>query len=298
MPEKTYYERWYEENGSVLNERRREKYAKDPGYRKRVLSRNSKSRQKIRRKAIEEKRAKVAAKKLRTDGSWKTVTRMEEVDGEEVEITYFSIGALAKILGKGISTVRVWEKQGILPETPHRSQKGDRLYTLQQVQTLQRKLRKAGRIEPAAAIRKKHRAPEPVTRKVRYEDGSVRATKLYQIGALASVVDRTSVWLKVLEKKKRLPETPLRKSSIGHRLYTVEMIEVVREAFRKHALHLRGNEMEWKIFREEILDGWSELGVENAQVIEVDDENKSNRRGKNSPGGGASRDANQAERVA
>jgi hypothetical protein len=296
--EQNYYQKWYEENGTGLNERRRDRYATDKAYRETVLERNSESRRRQRRQLIEEKRAKAAAKKLKTDGSWKVHTFIEKIDGREVEVTYFTIGALAKILGKGISTVRVWEKQGVFPETPHRSPKGDRIYTLEQVQSIRNNLRKVGRVESASNLKKKSNVPEPVIRLVRYDDGSTREVKLYQIGTLSAIVGKTVVWLKMLEKKRRLPKTPLVKSSLKHRLYTVEMIDVVRAAFATHGLHLRGNDLEWKLFRETVLDGWSRLGVEHAQVVEVDDENESDQPGGNSVGRGASGDDLRTERVA
>lgn len=296
--DQAYYKKWYEENGTGLNERRRERYAQDKAYRQSVLERNNESRRRNRRSLIEEKRAKAAAKKLKADGAWKVHTFIEKIDGREVEVTYFTIGALAKILGKGISTVRVWEKNGVFPETPHRSPKGDRIYTLEQVQKIRSNLRKAGRVESAAKLRKKSNIPEPVIRKVRFDDGTVRELKLYQIGTLSAIVGKTVVWLKMLEKKGRLPKTPLVKSSLNHRLYTVEMIDTVRGAFESHGLHLRGNDLEWKAFRETILDGWNRLGVEHAHVVGVDDENESNQPGGNSVGRGASRDDLRTERVA
>lgn len=281
-----------------MNERRRDRYATDKAYRETVLERNSESRRKHRRQLIEENRAKAAAKKLKTDGSWKVHTFIEKIDGRDVEVTYFTIGALAKILGKGISTIRVWEKQGVFPETPHRSPKGDRLYTLEQVQAIRNNLRKEGRVESAAKLKKNSNVPEPVIRKVQYDNGTVREVKLYQIGTLSAIVGKTVVWLKMLEKKGRLPKTPIVKSSLNHRLYTVEMIDVVRAAFESHGIHLRGNDLEWKAFRETILDGWEQLGVEHAQVVEVDDESESNQPGGNSVGRGASGDDLRTERVA
>lgn len=293
-----YYQKWYEENGTGLNERRRDRYATDKAYRKTVLERNSVSRRKQRRHLIEENRARAAAKKLKTEGAWKVHTVVEKIDGRDVEVTYFTIGALAKILGKGISTVRVWEKNGVVPETPHRSLKGDRLYTLEQVQKIRNKLRRAGRVDPSAKLKKKANVPEPVIRNVQFDDGTVRKVKLYQIGTLASIVGKTVVWLKMLEKKGRLPKTPIVKSSLNHRLYTVGMIDVVRAAFESHGLHLRGNDLEWKAFRETILDGWNQLGVEHAHVVEVDDEDEGNQPGGNSVGRGASGDDLRTERVA
>lgn len=63
-----------------------------------------------------------------------------------VEPEFFYIGALAKALGCSVQSIRLWESQGLLPNTPYRaprtakpmaagrSNKGRRLWTRQQIE--------------------------------------------------------------------------------------------------------------------------------------------------------------------
>lgn len=292
---KTYFQSWYKQNGADLNVQRRERYATDEGYRQGVLDRNGASRRRNRQKTLDEQRAKKAARRLKVGGSWKTTTQMVLVDGREVEVTFFTIGALAKVLGRAISTLRVWEGAGRLPATPHRSDKGDRLYTLDQVKEIRARLRREGRVEPSTKMPRK-KTPVPIIRPVRYADGTVVLTQLYTIGTLATVLGLTVVWLKTLESKGRLPRTTLTKSALKHRLYTAGMIEWAHQMFVNYSVHLRNNDAVWRELHGAILDGWEGMGVVDALVVEVTDEDQGNAEAANSSGGGAGRSSSGSKR--
>src|SRR5687767_3234985 len=110
MPDENYYQKWYEEHGGSLNKARRDRYASDPDYRTKILKRNRDARKKRRELTVEERRQLENAKRVAPSTAWKTVQQEIEINGKRVLATLFSIGALAKRLGKGISTVRVWER--------------------------------------------------------------------------------------------------------------------------------------------------------------------------------------------
>jgi DNA-binding transcriptional MerR regulator len=274
MSDENYYQRWYEQNGNSLNAARREKYASDPEYRSKILKRNRAARKKRREMTVEERRAIERAKHIAPAASWKTVQQEIDLNGRKVVATLFSIGALAKRLDRGISTVRVWERQGLLPETPYRSEKGDRLYTLDMVESIRRALWEAGKLTEADGKLREKKRPDAVVRWVRFADGREQYVPLYKFGVLAQAVQRTVVALAQMEKLGRLPETPLRASSLNYRLYTVEMIEIVAQAFRRRGGSIRARD-EWEEFHDEIEKEWMKLGVgKNAQVIGKENEDE------------------------
>jgi DNA-binding transcriptional MerR regulator len=254
-----YFQEWYEDNCDELNKRRRERYAEDPEYRKRVQRWNRDARARRRKEAEKEERKAKQAVKIQTSGAWKTV----EVEVDGVKVRMFTIGALAKATGKGISTIRVWERNGVLPETPYRSKKGDRLYTLEMVESIQAALRKAGKLN--IAVLKEKKQPAHVERKVYFKGKGPVRMRLYKVGTLAKAVNRTVVALTQMEKRGVLPKTPLVSSSLKYRLYTLDMIEVVQAAFDRRGGVVRGKS-EWEDFYDEIVDGWTRLGIMDARL--------------------------------
>lgn len=80
------------------------------------------------------------------------------VDGKKRE--FFYIGALAKAIGYSVQAIRLWEGQGLMPNTPYRSprtkapvaggrsDKGKRLWTREQIEGILRLAKKHGVILP------------------------------------------------------------------------------------------------------------------------------------------------------
>jgi hypothetical protein len=207
-----YFQGWYEENGDDWNERRRQRYAEDPEYRKKVRRWNKEARNRRKVEERKEKRAARKAMKIQPSGAWKTI----EVEVDGVKTRMFTIGALARVLGKGISTIRVWEKKGVLPETPHRSSKGDRLYTVEMVEAIQETLWRVGKLERTKEVVRKKKKPSYVVRKVKFKgQRKPQEVQLFKIGSLAKAVGRTVVALTQMEKRGVLPRTPLVASSLA-----------------------------------------------------------------------------------
>jgi DNA-binding transcriptional MerR regulator len=247
------------------NEKRRSRYAGDSEYREKVRGWNDSGR--LRAKAAERGAVKIRP----SSGSWKTV----EIEIDGVLTRVFTVGALARAIGKGVSTIRMWERNGVLPETPYRSSKGDRLYTLEMVEAVREAMRKSGKLKESLLTPKTK--PPFVVRKVRFSGAEPIEMRLYKVGSLAKAANRTVVALCLMEKRGVLPKTPLMASGLKYRLYTVEMIEVVQKAFEKRGNRVRGRE-DWLGFYEEVVREWTSLGVMDARV-EDEDEGDSGRSG-------------------
>lgn len=259
------FKEWYALNGARLNAQRKAKYHNDPEYRDKVLSTNQESRQRRKKSQKEQRQAENPAVRMRPrEKTFKTVDAV--VDGVSVQL--FTIGALAKALGCSIQAIRLWERQGIIPKTELRSDKGesgDRLYTEEMVETFRAILTAQGRLR--TQLVKGKPKDRPLLRWVKLKNGRVQQIPLYLIGVLARHVGRNVVTLEQLESRGLLPRTPFRTSSVGRRLYTGAMINSVKKAFRAHGGDIRGEEA-WKAFHDDVLARWTEEGVVGARLLE------------------------------
>lgn len=256
------FKQWYNANGKQLNEKRQARYNSDPEYRQKVLASNAESREKRRKSG-----KKVAAKKRKPKTDPKPYKVVEAVvDGSKAKL--FTIGLLAKELGCSIQAIRLWERNGVIPEAPLRSGSGvagDRLYTDAAVKIIKEVLLAQGRI---SRNRSKDRPTiRALTRYVRYADGRVEQVQLFLVGVLARAVNRNVVTLEQLESRGAIPVTPFRASSVKRRLYTADMIEAVQRAFEARG-DVRG-EAHWKVFHEDIEAAWTAQGVIGASLVEA-----------------------------
>lgn len=186
--------------------------------------------------------------------SWRIIEK--EIDGSLV--SFFTIGALAKALDRAVSTLRVWEREGLLPETPHRTENGQRLYTIDQLQELKMRSRR----DPVFSelVRRKRRTNK-VVKKVKWASGEVEQLELYRVRVLAELIGRSAQTVRLMERKNGLPPTPLR--SGNQRLYTMKMIEAVKRACLDKKYMSR-----WSEIYLEVLRNWQQLGVLGAEVLE------------------------------
>lgn len=258
-----YFKEWYSENADSLNEKRRQRYAEDPEYRKKIQESNARNR-KVRRKISRaERRAEEKAKLVNVDKRpWRAVTAIVEVDGERVEAQVFTIGALAKALGCSVQVIRLWESKGVIPETPLRGSGGDRLYTPEFINMVREVLTSKGRLGRVSRT-----LPRGSKRKVIYaHNGGVVEVVMFRVGALADAIGRTAATIDQLEQRGVFPKTPFRASSTRYRLYTAEMIKVANKVFDSKRDPIRGDV--WMEIRSEVEDGWEKLGVFGAQLVE------------------------------
>jgi DNA-binding transcriptional MerR regulator len=247
------FKKWYEKNGDRLNKARRARYKSDPDYRKAVLETNLASRRRRQQAKNEATGVENSARRVDVQNVWRIV----EKDGEQ----FFTISTLGRVLGKSIKTLRVWESKGILPETPHRSAKGERLYTSAQILDIREKLVKEGMVS-YEGVRPKQ---DFVVRKVVSDSKLLNGdTVFFRISSVAKVVGRSVATILDLERKSRFPETPFR--SGGHRLYTIAMMESASKWFDR--LDEDCSAKDWTAFYEGIMNEWDMLGVYKARIID------------------------------
>ena len=249
-----------------MNKSRRERYHSDPEYKEKILQQNREARRRRRQEALVEKQKRKSVQKTRSSNSWKSVNiELDDGNGNKVVQKMFTIGAVAKALDCSVQALRLWEKKGIIEETPFRYSKGDRLYTRDQIETMREALTKTGRIGKD----KVKSRPLPFVEKKILLAGKKRPkqTKLFKIGILAKTVGRTVVTLEQLEQKGVLPETPFRASDVGYRLYTQSMMEAVKNAFDDRGGEIRGEDA-WQSFHDEVYEAWERLGVVEAEIVE------------------------------
>lgn len=262
-PNDAYFKDWYAKHGENLNQSRRDRYKTDPAYRDAVLQRNREAREKRRTSTAKERSQQRKASRLRVGSrAWKTVeAEVVDKNGDVATATLFTISALARSIGRSVQAVRLWERQGLLPEPPFRNKKGDRLYTAEMVEVIRDVMGAQGKL-PDTSIRSRP-APKGIEREVRYADGTVEKLTLYRVGVLAEAIQRTVVTVQILEGKNYLPITPFRASSTQYRLYSLPMIEAVKEAFEKRGGEIRGAAA-WEAFKEDVRAAWEGLKVLDA----------------------------------
>lgn len=107
-----YFNEWYTENRSDLLVTRRDKYKSDPEYAEQCRERARQYRA----------RGGAATAESRPRRSH-TVT----IGGTQHEA--WTVGFLAKGVGRSVATVNHWERNGLMPRTPLKTDAGDRLYT-------------------------------------------------------------------------------------------------------------------------------------------------------------------------
>lgn len=117
------HQKWWDEHGEGVREKRRDKYATDPDHRERVKAR---SRDYQRRRAAERKDAqgrRPQGTRIRRPRKPKLVS----IGGGE-SVKMYTVGTLARTVGKTTQTIAAWERRNFIPDTPFRCN-GVRLYS-------------------------------------------------------------------------------------------------------------------------------------------------------------------------
>lgn len=263
---------WYDKNHEGWNEKRRDRYATDPDYRATVLERNRKHRSARKLATQKEREEKRKAQLYAPKPGFKQFVTV--IDGKKV--TQFTIGAYAQRLGVSVQAVRLWERNGVIAGPTMRASGNQRVYTFQEIEKNRKILLAQGRITAQAHVPSDEERAHPYIREVIYPNGRVRKERMYTIGVLAQTVHLTVVTLSHHERKGYLPRTPFRGAPalpyedpnvkpVRRRLYTKPMIDVVIREFEKRPLGLRGVK-EWKAFYNDVLTGWTKLGVMGAKL--------------------------------
>lgn len=110
-----YFKKYYEEKKDDILGARKQRYQTDPDYKDKVLKSSRDYRQKQRR----EPRVKMPRYQKPLVGVSKT----------GVEVSLFSVGALAVFLSRSVQAINHWEARGLIPSTPYKDGRGFRYYT-------------------------------------------------------------------------------------------------------------------------------------------------------------------------
>jgi hypothetical protein len=217
------FKTWYRQNAELLSAKRKLRYHTDPAYKERVLKINAVARRARKREQFQEQEVERKARVVGESPVARWKSRTIEVNGKKVQA--FTIGALARALGRSIQAIRLYEGQGLIASTPYRSPKGDRLYTYDMVQEIQATLTAAGRTSPVGKVSR----PAAKMFDVELSTGERVQLPLFRISFLGRECRRNISTIEHMESDSLFPETPLRAKRI--RLYSVAMIRSAQAAF-------------------------------------------------------------------
>jgi hypothetical protein len=138
---KEYFQNYYLDHKQDLSKKRHERYHTDPEYRERA---KRAAREYRRRKKEERDRLRAEGKlpPARPKGPRKPTTVM--VNGDKC--TAYTVTITAQRLNRSVDTINYWTKAGLLPATPIRSKRGDRLYTDAMILVMQMAISRRGKI--------------------------------------------------------------------------------------------------------------------------------------------------------
>ena len=119
-----YYRQYYEDHRDDLSDKRRDRYQTDPEYREKAKAAARLYRQK-KKAERDQLRAEGKLPPARPKGPRKPV----EVAVNGSRALAHTITVAAERIGRSVDTLNHWSKVGLLPITPIRSPRGDRLFT-------------------------------------------------------------------------------------------------------------------------------------------------------------------------
>lgn len=238
-----YYAQWYAENRARRNARRRKRWREDPAYRRRQV------RKRPRRRKRSRDRQHLAPLELEAGGR---------------VIVLWSVGVLAKWIGRTVRTVDSWQARGALPETPFR-RGGVRYYSEGMIKAIQDALTRAGgRVRDDDALwyyrvllqwlqgdlahLEEHVDVEPKELRRVYQDGELVAyTVLGASEELGRQVQTVVDW----QRCGLIPRTPLRYGE--EEVFTPGMIRALSAA-----VQARGGVVPWQdaTLRRELREAW------------------------------------------
>lgn len=284
--ERAYYRTWWEKNKDRVLAHRKERYAKDPEYREKAAEYSRKSRQ---RKSDERK----AATEPHEDSPGGVVAvriprirKPEEVPWKGKTVKAYGIEVLCRAIGRSRVTIYSWERKGWLPKTPLTSSREEKLYTAGMIEVVAQIVRayeeeglSRGRQQFSVYGQAMHdkilagwdalngdedvdlsqyisiRVPSVVTKIVEINGEQVEC---YTVEMLSRAIGRSKYMIPVWEKNGVIPRTPLTNKR-GWRLYTADMIEVVRTAVKRRGGSILKDPVG---IYEDVAAGWEMFGIE------------------------------------
>jgi len=166
----------------------------------------------------------------------------------------YPISALAFVAGVSLQALRGWEERGVIPGPSFWGTTGERVYTVEHMETILGLLQAKGRIHLDRAVPRVRDVPV-LARDVLFPDGTRQRLYLLRVGAMALALERNISTVSQMERSGVLPETPFKPTSKRHRLYTLDMIEAARAAIQRvGTLHSEANQ---RAFHEEVRAAWA-----------------------------------------
>lgn len=136
-----YQRMYYEGKRDELSERRKQRYREDPEYRENALSQVREYRK---RKRSERERLREAGKLPPPHPRGPRAPVRVQLNG--VSTIAFTVGRVAIEINRSRDVINYWTRIGLLPQTPFRSPRGDRLYTEGMVFVIRVAINKRNRI--------------------------------------------------------------------------------------------------------------------------------------------------------
>jgi|11BtaG_2_1085332.scaffolds.fasta_scaffold05988_3 hypothetical protein len=124
---------WYGANSARIKQERKLRYANDPEYREMIA--RSRKRQKERQKKASEMSIQPRGNIIQNRKIKKFKVEHDSLGSCVAE--FLSVGQTAAKLGIKVPTIRKWEREGYIPPALYRTKGGHRLYTRDQVSSLQ-----------------------------------------------------------------------------------------------------------------------------------------------------------------
>ena len=113
MPnEEDYNKEYYQRNKEKIREGRKQRYRKDPKYRRSIRTRTKAKHDALR--------------------NWRDATGYDRRVITDGKNKYISIGKLGDLITRSVHTIRSYHKTGVIPDTGVCDSRGWRLYTLEQ----------------------------------------------------------------------------------------------------------------------------------------------------------------------
>lgn len=144
--ESSYNASYYQQHKEKILAARAQRYRTDPEYREKTMHAAIERKKRLRAEAIPKPRKKLGLE---------SVTHLIQIGDQDVEVEMFTSGQLARFMDRTIQTIRLWEKNGILPKALYRTSSGSRLYTALQVQELVKALASAKRGDGVSLVRER-----------------------------------------------------------------------------------------------------------------------------------------------
>lgn len=135
-----YFKQYYRDKRGDILGKRKSRYHEDSDYREKVMAQSRAYRARM---AIERDKAHANGEPVKTGGGPRRPVNVK-VNGSVQRA--WTIGHLSKRINRSVAFVNNMAKVGLLPETPFRSERGDRLWTDGMILTLKLAIQRRGEV--------------------------------------------------------------------------------------------------------------------------------------------------------